>query len=212
MTVAKATPQITMLPIATELESGETLAQSTLSGGVANTEGTFAWADSLVQPEVGTQAFDVIFTPVDTANYTTITIQVSVTTLTVRVTLVVDQETPIKMIVGQSLSEISLDDIFFNAYVGEIEIDGTIDWEDPTMKPAYGAYNIPIVFTPDNEAYSQAHATVVVHVLNTSDEEDPFTALDNANANAKAVKILRNGQILIIRDGRTYNLQGLLVE
>lgn len=212
VTVAKATPQITMLPIATELESGETLAQSTLSGGVANTEGTFAWADSLVQPEVGTQAFDVIFTPVDTANYTTTTIQVSVTTLTVRVTLVVDQEAPIKMIVGQSLSEISLDDIFFNAYVGEIEIDGTIDWEDPTMKPAYGAYNIPIVFTPDNEAYSQAHATVVVHVLNTSDEEDPFTALDNANANTKAVKILRNGQILIIRDGRTYNLQGLLVE
>ena len=34
------------------------------------------------------------------------------------------------------------------------------------------------------------------------------TALDNANANTKAVKIIRNGQLVIIRDGVEYNALG----
>lgn len=34
------------------------------------------------------------------------------------------------------------------------------------------------------------------------------TAIDNANANAKASKIIRDGQVLIIRDGRTFNALG----
>ena len=40
---------------------------------------------------------------------------------------------------------------------------------------------------------------------------DPSTAIDNANANAKAVKRIENGQLLIIRDGKTYNVVGTIV-
>lgn len=36
----------------------------------------------------------------------------------------------------------------------------------------------------------------------------PSTAIDNANANAKAVKRIENGQLLIIRDGRIINVLG----
>ena len=39
----------------------------------------------------------------------------------------------------------------------------------------------------------------------------PSTAIDNANANANAVKVIRNGQLLIERDGKTYNAQGAKV-
>lgn len=39
-------------------------------------------------------------------------------------------------------------------------------------------------------------------------EDGGTTAIDNANANAKASKIIRDGQVLIIRDGRTFNALG----
>ena len=39
----------------------------------------------------------------------------------------------------------------------------------------------------------------------------PSTAIDNANVNANAVKFLRDGQLLIERDGKTYNAQGAQV-
>ncbi len=34
----------------------------------------------------------------------------------------------------------------------------------------------------------------------------------NANANANAVKVLRNGQVLVIRNGKTYDIMGRQVE
>ena len=42
---------------------------------------------------------------------------------------------------------------------------------------------------------------------------DPIsTALDQALVEAKAVKVIRNGQLLIIREGKTYTVQGVEVE
>lgn len=38
------------------------------------------------------------------------------------------------------------------------------------------------------------------------------TAIDEVNTEAKAVKVLRNGQVLILRDGRTYNMMGVEVK
>lgn len=43
-------------------------------------------------------------------------------------------------------------------------------------------------------------------------EPNSTTALDNANANAKAVKSIVNGQLLITRDGKTYNVLGTIVK
>ena len=41
--------------------------------------------------------------------------------------------------------------------------------------------------------------------------KDP-TALDNTEAGVKAVKVLRNGQLIILRDGKEYNVMGTLVK
>ena len=43
-------------------------------------------------------------------------------------------------------------------------------------------------------------------------EEGPTTAIDQATGEQKATKVLRNGQILIIRDNQTYTLQGQLIK
>ena len=39
-------------------------------------------------------------------------------------------------------------------------------------------------------------------------EEDKTTALDNTNADSKAIKVIRNGQLVIIRDGVEYDALG----
>ena len=77
--ILKATPMVTIPPIASAINSGETLASSTLSGGVASVAGTFAWTDPNVQPAAGTSSCSVTFTPADTFYYTNATTTVSVT-------------------------------------------------------------------------------------------------------------------------------------
>lgn len=38
------------------------------------------------------------------------------------------------------------------------------------------------------------------------------TAIDNTNADSKAVKLIRDGQVFILRDNKTYTLQGQLIK
>lgn len=53
---------------------------------------------------------------------------------------------------------------------------------------------------------------LVITSLNTYLEAKPnpgpTTAIDNTNANANAVKSLRNGRLIILRDNKTYNVMG----
>jgi len=77
--VTKATPTIALTPTPTPISYGQTLAFSTLSGGVASVQGSFAWADSAATPATGTTIQNVIFTPEDRANYNEVTIPVNVT-------------------------------------------------------------------------------------------------------------------------------------
>ena len=41
---------------------------------------------------------------------------------------------------------------------------------------------------------------------------EPGTALDNTEAGEKAVKVMQNGQLLIIKNGKTFNAQGAVVK
>ena len=88
--VTKATPVIAEKPTASVLTYGQTLSDSTLTGGKATyktadgTEvaGTFAWKNSSIQPTVadnGKTEYDVTFTPADTTNYNAVDIKLSLT-------------------------------------------------------------------------------------------------------------------------------------
>ena len=79
VTVARATPTITTTPTASPVTSAQTLASSTLSGGVASVPGTFAFTAPATTPSVGTSSHSVTFTPTDTANYNAVTLTASVT-------------------------------------------------------------------------------------------------------------------------------------
>ena len=43
-------------------------------------------------------------------------------------------------------------------------------------------------------------------------KKSPATGVEEAKANGKAVKVLRDGQLFILREGKKYNAQGVLVE
>ncbi len=78
LTVAKATPEITVEPAATAIRYGQTLENSVLSGE-ATVAGSFVWAKTDTLPEVGSHVMDVIFLPTDDNNYNSIETEAVVT-------------------------------------------------------------------------------------------------------------------------------------
>jgi hypothetical protein len=77
--VAPALTTITTPPTATTITYGQTLANSTLSGGAGSVPGSFAFTAPDTQPNAGTTTHSVTFTPADTNNYQTAATSVSVT-------------------------------------------------------------------------------------------------------------------------------------
>ena len=81
LTVNKATPAITAAPSATDLVFGQTLGESSLTGGTASVAGTFAWDDPQRMPQVaesGVAYMTVRFTPADADNYNAASVKVAV--------------------------------------------------------------------------------------------------------------------------------------
>ena len=73
--INKATPTVTALPTASAISYGQTLADSTLSGGTASVSGTFAWKTPSTAPTVddsNSTTYPIVFTPDDTTNYNTV--------------------------------------------------------------------------------------------------------------------------------------------
>ncbi|MBR1878720.1 MAG: hypothetical protein IJ814_06935 [Paludibacteraceae bacterium] len=97
---------------------------------------------------------------------------------------------------------------------GEASVAGWFEWADGTIVPEDGGENYyRVVFIPENSAiYSNQFTEVAVYVIQTTD--DPATSVDEVNgekANGEWMKVLRNGQILIIREGKAYTITGELV-
>ena len=70
--IEKAIPEITENPSASDILLNETLASSELSGGLANTEGSFVWKNPETYPKIENSGYVVTFVPRDTSNYESI--------------------------------------------------------------------------------------------------------------------------------------------
>lgn len=297
VTVNKQAPAITVLPTATEITYGQTLADSQLNGGEAETTGTFAWADPTIAPEAGTSEQYVIFTPDDTENFgkATLTVNVTVAKAESEVLsapraiqplayngetqeLILPGEakggTMVYSLDGQNFSEdlptgieIGEYTVYFRVvgdanhndseidYItaaildpSEVKLVQTITWnqelgnmpfnqsiqleatctsgDEVFFEIIVGNYEIAyindfnVLFTYETEGMVKVRA----YVEETDDYYyaelekqfyvfDPTTTpVDQTAVQTKAQKIIRNNQLLIIRDGKTYNAAGLLVE
>lgn len=77
-TVPLVVPMIMTLPTAGAITYGQTLASSSLTGGEASTDGSFAFTTPELAPDAGAQNVSVTFTPADADDDTSITAMVPV--------------------------------------------------------------------------------------------------------------------------------------
>jgi CSLREA domain-containing protein len=89
LAVGKTMPTVTTWPTANAITYGQTLADSTLTGGAASVSGTFDFTSPTIAPSEGTAAQSVTFAPADTTNYNTTagTVSVTVNPATLNVTI-----------------------------------------------------------------------------------------------------------------------------
>jgi hypothetical protein len=157
VSVNRATPIVTEVPVAATILYGQPLSAATLSGGTASVPGTFAFASPTTVLYAGTNYQTAIFTPSDTENYNTVTVDVSVT---VNPATPVITETPVAAAVtyGQLLAEAVLTG-------GTASVPGTFAFASPTTVPNAGTAYQTIVFTPtDNANYHPTTLQVSVVV------------------------------------------------
>ncbi|NDA10693.1 MAG: hypothetical protein EBZ07_07615, partial [Verrucomicrobia bacterium] len=92
LTISKADLLLSSLPTASAITYGQTLADSTLSGGQAKlgtdiVAGSFAFTTPTTTPNAGTGSQGVTFSPTDTTNYNPVTTTVNVTVNTKPLTI-----------------------------------------------------------------------------------------------------------------------------
>ena len=161
VTINRATPAITTAPSATPISYGQTLASSTLSGGVASTAGTFAFTTPGTAPGIGTAAQGVTFTPTDVSNYTTATTTASVTVGKATPTITTAPSAT-AITYGQTLASSTLSG-------GVASTAGTFAFTNPATAPGGGTASQGVTFTPtDGTNYTTATTTARVTVSKVS--------------------------------------------
>jgi len=91
---------------------------------------------------------------------------------------------------------------------GEADVEGEFVWQNGALVPEQGIADYVLLFVPTNANYETVEGQIEVEVNAAS----ITTGMDAADAADKAVKVLRNNQVFIIRGGRTYTATGRLVE
>ena len=140
VTVNKANPTVTW-PTGITTPYGRTLSDISLSGkGTSTPAGTFTWTTpSTSVGALGTRSFSMTFTPTDTANYNTLTNNVSVTVN--KAMAVMYWPTGLTATYGQILSDIPLP---YNAGT-----PGTFTWDTPSASVgSIGTNYHSMTFTP----------------------------------------------------------------
>jgi hypothetical protein len=157
VTVNRATPIITETPVAAAISYGQTLVDASLSSGAASVPGTFAFASPATVPNAGTATHAVLFTPADTANYNTASLQMSVT-VTRATPLITETPAAAAITYGQLLANASLSG-------GAASVQGAFAFADPSTAPNAGTANQTVIFTPaDTTNYTLATVQVSVTV------------------------------------------------
>jgi len=157
------TPVISSLPVASSIVFGQRLSNSTLTGGVASVNGTsvpgsFAFANPQTQPPVGNSTHSVVFTPTDSTNYTTATVNVTVS-VSKAGAVISTLPSASSITFGQAISSSVLTG-------GAANVAGSFAFASPSTKPAAGNSTQGVVFTPnDTGNYTTATANVTVRVL-----------------------------------------------
>ena len=156
-TINKATPTVSVSPIASSITYGQNLSSSILSGGTSSVPGSFAFTNPSTAPNAGTASQGVTFTPTDTANYNTTTTTSSVIVNKAMPTVSVSP-TASSITYGQNLSSSILSG-------GTSSVPGSFAFTNPSTSPNAGTVSQGITFTPtDTSNYNTTTTTSSVIV------------------------------------------------
>ena len=222
ITVNKAKPSMAALPGAESVlyAPSLTLRDVSLTGGSAvwmvngqrvSVDGTWNWKEPSAAPGVGTNRYEVVFTPNDTINYES--------TLTGQITLTVEKATPYvasapsaaAITYGDALSGAALTggsvlygDGRGNASAlpdGSSAVSGVFTWKQPGIKPAVAdssTTEYTVVFTPaESGCYRTVEFTITLTVNKASNPPGmPTGTMNVSNACEKVAKVvLPNGWV-----------------
>ena len=156
VTVNKATPSVTTWPTASAITYGQTLASSTLSGGVASVQGKFAFTYPANAPSAGTNPQSVTFTPNDNADYSSVTSTASVQVNQASPAII--WPTPASIPYGTLLSSTQLD--------ATSTVAGTFLYSPAagTLLPTGTNQTLKVTLTPLSSNYATVSATVLITV------------------------------------------------
>ena len=184
VTVNKAASAIIEWPTAaSSITYGQTLASSTLSGGVNTTPGTFAFTTPATAPGAGTASQSVTFTPTDLIDYNSAAGSVNV--MVNKATPVLSWAIPAAIPYGMALSSMQL-----NATSGGVA--GTLAYTPAAGSiPAAGTHTLSVTFTPtDTTDYATVTQTVSLTVgkvvTTTTVQSSALAAMTQSNVSLTA--------------------------
>ncbi len=163
-------PILETAPTASTIIYGQALSNSILTGGVCTNSvgtvlgGTYAFTTPGAIPPVGTASYSVTFTPSDSADYSSISFNVSVTVNPQLVPTLETTPTASTIIYGQALSNSILSGGVCTNATGT-NINGTFAFTIPGAVPLSGITNASVTFTAaDSVDFSSLSLTVPVTV------------------------------------------------
>ena len=169
LTIAKATPVVDSLPIASNILYGAALAEAELNGGRVDVEGTFAWKDDAKLLAAGEHSEAIIFLPTDSANFNTLEDTVTVLVGQAPLTITAENKT---VLFGDEIPEYTaLFDGFVNGeneqiLTGELAFaceytPGSALGEYTITPSGLTSYNYAITFVDGLLTVTKSPATVV---------------------------------------------------
>jgi len=157
-------------PTASAIVYGQTLASSSFSGGTVTNAlgsivaGSYAFTTPSTVPLAGTASQPVTFTPTDTTDYNSITLNVNVT-VNPQVPVLQVAPTAQNITNGQALSASVLSGGSVTNAAGA-PVVGTFAFTTPSATPGVGTANQSVTFTPtDNTDYTSITLNVSVTVV-----------------------------------------------
>jgi len=155
--VNQAAALVSAAPTAADINYGQPLSASDLVGGIANVPGNFTFLNSSLVPPAGTAEQMVVFTPVDSVNFSSATLNVTVTVQKAS-SVIVTPPAASAITFGQNLTASILTG-------GGANTPGNFTFSNSTVVPGAGNSSHQVVFVPaDSGNFTMASANVSLFV------------------------------------------------
>ena len=203
---------VTAYPTATSITYGQTLGESQLEGGQAEVEGEFVWADGGLFLSAGKHVMPVLFVPVEQELYANVELYVEVEVLPAEQTITWELNVPVVMLLGQTmpLTATASSDLQVSYMLdkeGIVSINGEV-------MTALAVGTVTVTATQDGvdeDGFQNFIPAEPVSYLVQVLAEDIELGVDNISTNGNARKIIRNGQMYIIRGEQIFDALGNLI-